>query len=228
MCVCIRNNAGENADDAKEIVKPVDKYGFYHAVEFKHHNYVTMERYLRELVASYPNITRLYSIGTSVQGRELYVVEVTRDPGQHSPEKPEVKYVGNMHGNEVVGRELLLLLLRYLCENYGTDERVTRIVETVRLHVLPSMNPDGYEISQEGDVYGVKGRANAKGVDLNRNFPDQYEANDVRFSPSRDARDICFLYTRYLLTINHKHLIETQYVRNRSQRSHRVDYDLSS
>lgn len=170
-------NAGKNIVD--EVVRPIDKYGFYHTVDFKHHNYVAMERFLKELNANYPNITRLYSIGSSVQGRELYVMEVTKDPGKHSPEKPEVKYVGNMHGNEVVGREMLLLLLRYLCENYGTDERVTRLVETVRLHVLPSMNPDGYEISKEGDVDGIKGRANAKNVDLNRNFPDRYEVNDV-------------------------------------------------
>lgn len=162
-----------------EVVRPIDEYGFYDTVDFKHHDYVAMERFLKELNANYPNITRLYSIGSSVQGRELYVMEVTKDPGKHSPEKPEVKYVGNMHGNEVVGREMLLLLLKYLCENYGTDERVTRLVEAVRLHVLPSMNPDGYEISKEGDVDGIKGRANAKNVDLNRNFPDRYEVNDL-------------------------------------------------
>ncbi|XP_012529985.1 carboxypeptidase D [Monomorium pharaonis] len=170
------DDQGEDTFD--EVVRSVDKYGFFHKVEFKHHNYVAMERYLKELSASYSNITRLYNIGSSVQGRKLYVMEITKNPGVHSLEKPEMKYVGNMHGNEVVGREMLLLLLRYLCENYGTDKRVTRIVETVRLHVMPSMNPDGYEISKEGDVYGVKGRANANGVDLNRNFPDHYEVND--------------------------------------------------
>lgn len=173
-------NTGENPVDVEEVIRTIDKYGFYHTVKFKHHNYVTMEKYLKELNGNYANITRLYSIGTSVEGRELYVMEITKNPGKHSPEKPEVKYIGNMHGNEVVGREMLLLLLRYLCENYGTDKRVTRIVETVRLHILPSMNPDGYEISKENDVYGIKGRANAKGVDLNRNFPDHYTINSVR------------------------------------------------
>jgi len=170
-------NAGTGSFD--KMIGQIDEYGFYDIVEFKHHDYVAMEKYLKELNVNYPNITRLYSIGSSVQGRELYVMEVTKNPGRHSSEKPEVKYIGNMHGNEVVGREMLLLLLRYLCENYGTDERVTRIVETIRLHVLPSMNPDGYEISEEGDTYGLKGRENAEGVDLNRNFPDHYEVNDV-------------------------------------------------
>ncbi|XP_014480022.1 PREDICTED: carboxypeptidase D-like [Dinoponera quadriceps] len=171
-------NQGDNAGDVEEVIRTIDKYGFYHNVEFKHHNYVAMEKYLKELNGNYANITRLYSIGSSVEGRELYVMEITKNPGKHSSEKPEVKYVGNMHGNEVVGREMLLLLLRYLCENYGTDKRVTRILETVRLHVLPSMNPDGYEISKEDDVSGEQGRTNAKGVDLNRNFPDHYTINN--------------------------------------------------
>lgn len=135
-------------------------------------------RVLHDLANKYPNITRLYSIGKSVKGRELYVLEVAKTPGEHRFGVPEFKYVANMHGNEVVGRELLLLLAKYLCENYKTDDRITKLIDTTRIHLLPSMNPDGYELSVEGDTSSPVGRKNLNDVDLNRNFPDQYGQND--------------------------------------------------
>lgn len=84
-----------------------------------------------------------------------------------------------MHGNEVVGREMLLLLAKYLCQNYMSEKRITRLIDSTRIHLLISMNPDGYEISKEGDEGSSLGRSNANRVDLNRNFPDQYGVNQV-------------------------------------------------
>lgn len=141
--------------------------------------FLKLLRYLRDLSAKYPNITRLYSIGKSVQGRELYVLEVAKHPGVHTFGVPEFKYLANMHGNEVVGRELLLLLTKYLCENYGLNDRITKLIDTTRIHLLPSMNPDGYELSTEGDQSSSYGRKNTNDVDLNRNFPDQYGVNGL-------------------------------------------------
>lgn len=115
--------------------------------EFKHHNFIDMEQELKKLNQNYPKITRLHSIGKSVQGRDLYVMEVSSTPGVHIPGKPEFKYIANMHGNEVVGREMLLLLIKYLCENYQINPRITVLLNTTRIHLMPSMNPDGYEMS---------------------------------------------------------------------------------
>ncbi|KAB0361999.1 hypothetical protein FD754_006155 [Muntiacus muntjak] len=142
--------------------------------DFHHHHFPDMEIFLRRFANEYPNITRLYSLGKSVESRELYVMEISDNPGVHEPGEPEFKYIGNMHGNEVVGRELLLNLIEYLCKNFGTDPEVTDLVLNTRIHLMPSMNPDGYEKAQEGDPVSVIGRNNSNNFDLNRNFPDQF------------------------------------------------------
>uniref|UniRef100_A0A8C2RE17 Carboxypeptidase D n=1 Tax=Capra hircus TaxID=9925 RepID=A0A8C2RE17_CAPHI len=141
--------------------------------DFHHHHFPDMEIFLRRFANEYPNITRLYSLGKSVESRELYEPGVVFHVILFSGE-PEFKYIGNMHGNEVVGRELLLNLIEYLCKNFGTDPEVTDLVLNTRIHLMPSMNPDGYEKAQEGDLVSVIGRNNSNNFDLNRNFPDQF------------------------------------------------------
>ncbi|XP_067635881.1 carboxypeptidase D isoform X2 [Eurosta solidaginis] len=154
--------------------EPINDDDFLTPIKFEHHNFTAMEKFIRNIADTYPPITRLYSIGKSVEHRDLWVMEVFATPGQHIPGIPEFKYVANMHGNEVVGKEMLLLLTKYMCERYGIDGRITRLINTTRMHFLYSMNPDGYEQSHEGDISSGFGRNNANKLDLNRNFPDQY------------------------------------------------------
>jgi carboxypeptidase D len=53
--------------------------------EFKNHNYEALESFLIKMNQEHPDITRLYSVGKSVEGRQLYVIEISDAPGRHEP-----------------------------------------------------------------------------------------------------------------------------------------------
>ncbi|XP_025777407.1 carboxypeptidase Z [Puma concolor] len=145
-------------------------------IHFTHHSYAQMVRVLRRTAARCAHIAKTYSIGRSFNGKELLVIEFSARPGQHELMEPEVKLIGNIHGNEVAGREMLIYLAQYLCSEYLLGSpRIQRLLNTTRIHLLPSMNPDGYEVAAaEGAGYNgwTSGRQNAQNLDLNRNFPD--------------------------------------------------------
>lgn len=110
-------------------------------------HYEELQRLLRSLADRYPHLARVFTIGKSVEGRDLLVLEISENVGRRSPGEPMVKYVANMHGDEAVGRQLLILLAQYLLNEYGRDDRVTRLVNQTDIYLMPSMNPDGFEKS---------------------------------------------------------------------------------
>ncbi|KAL1237954.1 Carboxypeptidase [Trichinella pseudospiralis] len=147
---------------------------FKEPTDFRHHHYDDLVQWMHRFSIKFPKITHLYSIGQSVKGRELLVMAISDFPKIHEPGEPEFKYIGNMHGNEVVGRECLLYLIHALCENYGENSFITHLIDNTRIHIMPSMNPDGYENAVEGDIMDYTGRNNSNNVDLNRNFPCRF------------------------------------------------------
>ena len=50
-----------------------------------------------------------------------------------------------MHGNEIRGRGLLLKLAHYLVIKYKDDKDVKELVDTTVFHLLPTINPDGFD-----------------------------------------------------------------------------------
>nr|XP_029133811.1 probable carboxypeptidase X1 [Labrus bergylta] len=145
-------------------------------LDFRHHNYKEMRKLMKAVNEACPDITRIYSIGKSYKGLKLYVMEISDNPGKHELGEPEFRYVAGMHGNEALGREILLNLMEYLCQEYKRgDQRIVRLIKDTRIHLLPSMNPDGYEMAfkKGSELAGwAFGRYSYEGIDMNHNFAD--------------------------------------------------------
>jgi len=140
-----------------------------------YHNYTQLVEEVDTLVESYSDLSRLYILGTTLEGRDIPVIQISEGVKKERVElKPMVKLIANMHGNEAVGRELMLALARYLLQNYERDPRVRKIVTETDIHIMPSLNPDGFENATKGICLGHQigsGRHNGNFVDLNRAFP---------------------------------------------------------
>ena len=112
------------------------------------HKYMShdeLTEFLQKLVRQHPQLAALHSIGKSVEGRDLWALELRSNVTAERPlGMPMVKMVANMHGDETVGRELLIFMSQYLLNNYGTVDRIARLLNKTDIFLMPSMNPDGY------------------------------------------------------------------------------------
>ncbi|XP_054373483.1 adipocyte enhancer-binding protein 1 [Molothrus ater] len=145
-------------------------------LDFRHHSYKDMRQLMKVVNEECPTITRIYNIGKSSRGLKIYAMEISDNPGEHETGEPEFRYTAGLHGNEVLGRELLLLLMQFLCKEYQDgNPRVRGLVSDTRIHLVPSLNPDGYELAHEaGSELGnwALGHWTEEGFDLFENFPD--------------------------------------------------------
>lgn len=130
-------------------------------------NYTQVVAKLTELSNKRPDLVKLFSIGKTSKGRDLWMVKIS-DNVEKDELEPEVKYISSMHGDEITGRELMLRLIEDLINGYGTDDSITKLINNTEVYIMASMNPDGSELHQRG---------NGRGADINRDFPD-FSTND--------------------------------------------------
>jgi len=125
---------------------------------------------LNQFQSSHPDICKIDTIGVLPSGRMLLALKISDNVNVDEGE-PEFLYTSSIHGDEVCGYVTMLHLIDYLLTNYGTDARVTSMVNNMEIWINPLANPDGTYHGGNSTVNGAT-RYNANGVDLNRNYPD--------------------------------------------------------
>lgn len=129
--------------------------------------YISM---MQQFAIDYPSICTYYDLGTLPSGRKIVILKISDNPALHENE-PAFLYTSTMHGDETTGYPMLLSLIDNLLSNYGTDTRLTNLVNQMEIWINPLANPDGTYAAGDLTVSGAT-RYNANAVDLNRNYPD--------------------------------------------------------
>ena len=109
------------------------------SISFDHnHTFSEVVDYLDAVVAAYPSITKLHTIGKSYEGRDLLVLEITNQQTGAGLTKPGFWMDGNLHASEVMGAEVCLRNIDTLVKGYGDDPSITDLVDTRTIYIMPS------------------------------------------------------------------------------------------
>jgi hypothetical protein len=103
-----------------------------------------LTRQLRSLVNG-SDMARMSSVGTSIEGREIWVVEIGNPSGKPLGERPAVLVVGNLEGDHLVGSALALETIRYFLDGTQENAEIGTILDEQVIYVFPRVNPDGAE-----------------------------------------------------------------------------------
>lgn len=124
-------------------------------------DFAGVEATLKKIAADFPEIARLETYGQSTEGRPLHLLKISDNVSADEADEPRLLIDAATHGDEIITTEVVLRLLEELVHGYGSDTRLTNIVNQNAIYVAPVVNPDGFV---QRDRY-------ADGVDPNRQYP---------------------------------------------------------
>ncbi|MEH0530586.1 M14 family metallopeptidase [Streptomyces stelliscabiei] len=146
------------------------------SADSRYHNYAEMTNEINSVVAANSSIASQRVIGTTYQGRNIVAIKISDNVGTDEAE-PEVLFTHHQHAREHLTVEMALYLLNELTSDYGTDSRVTNMVNNREIWIIPDVNPDGgeYDVATGSYRSWRKNRqpnsgSSAVGTDLNRNW----------------------------------------------------------
>ena len=158
-----------------------------------YHNYQETYDLLKQLAAANPDIASLFSIGKTVEGRDIWCLRINSSvKGDGPSSKPGAFFMGNLHAREHLTTEVSVLLAAWLLE-HRNDADVKKYISTLDIYIAPMANPDGSEFDIKTGSYQyyrknmAKNAGGSRGVDLNRNFDSWWCESGASTYPGSDT-----------------------------------------
>lgn len=172
------------------------------------YTYTMMQNDIAQLSMMYPDVLQFQSVGKSEEGRDIYLLIFGNPEAEHA-----VFVDGSIHGREYITTQLIMHMLLNYTVNYETNLAYQEMLKDVCFYIVPMANPDGVSISQLGEAaitdenrlallrnlyhiehsyhqsyrnYLARWKANANGVDLNRNFDAGWNTFSEHLSQSSE------------------------------------------
>lgn len=174
------------------------------------YTYKRMQTDLKKLKSKYPYLISYNSLGKTHDNRDIYRVMI----GNKNAKK-HIVIQATMHAREYINSLLTMKQIEAICSNYYTGtyngKYYSEIFDNICVHIIPMTNPDGVTISQYGakginnktlrknienmckkygkskTSYYTRWKANARGVDLNRNYPLNFNTFKCVNSPRAEG-----------------------------------------
>jgi hypothetical protein len=130
-----------------------------------YHDYNALTSALKQLAGRNPQIAKLTSIGKTLKGRDIWMMQISGTKGLSPLEKQALLICGNLEGDHVIGSEVALGIAGFLVDGYGEDEKVTKALDSRTFYILPRLNPDGAELFFEDLLYEHQGNLKPRDED---------------------------------------------------------------
>ncbi len=153
------------------VIKETSKDSFLRGPDLQ--NYTDpeeMEEFLFSISSQYPELADLVLLKEELfEGHKLWAIKIT----SYKKEGPKPVFLmdGQHHAREVMTAEITKDAIKYLLENYGKDEKVTKWLDEIEIWIIPIVNPDGASFCFRQNNWWRKNRNPQCAVDLNRNYP---------------------------------------------------------
>jgi hypothetical protein len=118
----------------------------FQGAEPQYHSFGELTDALRRTVRAHSDLARMESLGETIGGRDIWMVEIANRSGAPLEERPGLLIVANLEGDHLVGSELALRTVEYLLDNYESDPEVQERLDNHVFYVFPRMNPDAAEL----------------------------------------------------------------------------------
>lgn len=159
------------------------------------HTYQQTIDALKELQSKNSDMTQVQSIGKTIENRDIWAIHLNTNADALKTgvsSKPGIIFMGNHHAREHLSLEIPLMLAQHLLAN-RRDAKISALLETRDIWIIPMVNPDGAEYDTARGRYAMwrKNRKNngdgSFGVDLNRNYGYQWGTGGSDTDTSSDV-----------------------------------------